>query len=117
MEQILEQLNGGAAFEELASQNSDCPDNAGDLGFFARGQMVPAFEAVVFNLEPGQYSGIFQSEFGLHIAKVYEKRPSLPCPLEQVREVVVRDLKQQAREKAIENFLDTQKAKSAIEER
>ncbi|MHC4904954.1 MAG: peptidylprolyl isomerase [Planctomycetota bacterium] len=117
MEQILEQLNSGAAFEELASQNSDCSDNAGDLGFFARGQMVPAFEAVVFNLEPGQCSGIFQSEFGLHIAKVYEKRPSIPCPLEQVREVIVRDLEQQAREKAIENFLDTQKATSAIEER
>jgi hypothetical protein len=28
-------------------------ESAGDLGFFARGKMMPAFEEVVFNLEPG----------------------------------------------------------------
>ena len=117
MEQILEQLNSGTPFEELASTHSDCPDSAGDLGFFARDKMVPAFEDVVFNLQPGQCSDIFQTEFGLHIAKVYEKRPSAPCPFEQVREVIVQNLKQQAAEKAIEKFLDTQKAHSVIEER
>ncbi|MEN8126206.1 MAG: peptidylprolyl isomerase [Planctomycetota bacterium] len=117
MEQILEQLDNGASFEELASQNSDCPDSAGDLGFFARGQMVPAFEEVVFNLEPNQRSGIFPTEFGLHIAKVYEKRPSAPCPLEQVHDVIVRDLQQQTREKALEQFLDAKKAEAVVEER
>ena len=49
----MRQLNSGTPFEELASKNSDCPESAGDLGFFARGKMVPAFEEVVFNLEPG----------------------------------------------------------------
>jgi len=117
IEAIYQRLEAGELFEKLAGEHSDCPDSAGDLGFFARGKMVPAFEEVVFNLEPGQYSGVFETEFGMHIAKVYEKRPSVPCPFEQVREVIVRDLKQQAREKMIENFLDAQKAESAIEER
>lgn len=117
MEQVLERLNSGTSFEELASQYSDCPDSAGDLGFFARGKMVPAFDEVVFNLEPGQYSGVFETEFGFHIAKVYEKRPSVPCQIDQVREIIVRDLQQQAREKAIEKFLDAQKAEVMIEER
>ena len=117
MEQILEQLNSGTPFEELASKNSDCPESAGDLGFFARGKMVPAFEEVVFNLEPGQCSGIFETEFGLHIAKVHEKRPAMPCPLEQVKEMIVRDLQQQAREKAIEQFLDAKKEKAIIEDK
>lgn len=117
IEAIHQRLEAGEPFEKLASEHSDCPGSAGDLGFFARGKMVPAFEAVVFNLEPGQVSGVFQTEFGMHIAKVYEKRPPVPCPLEQVREVIVRDLKNQAREKAIENFLDAHKATSVIEER
>ena len=115
--QIKEKLNNGISFEELAKANSDCPDSAGDLGFFARGKMVPAFEEIVFNLEPGSYSDVFETEFGWHIAKVIEKRPSIPCDLDQVREVIVRDLTQQAGEKAIEQFLDAQKEKAHIEER
>jgi parvulin-like peptidyl-prolyl isomerase len=114
---IKEQLDSGTAWETLAAEHSDCPGNAGDQGFFARGKMVPAFEEVAFNLTPGTYSDVFETEFGWHIVKVFEKRPSIPCPLEQVREVIVRDLTQQAQEKAIEQFLDAQKEKACIEER
>lgn len=115
--QIKDKLDSDVPFEELAKEHSDCPDTAGDLGFFARGKMVPAFEDVVFSLHPGSYSNIFESEFGWHIAKVIEKRPSIPCSLDQVREVIVRDLTQQAGEKVLEQFLDAQKEKACIEER
>ncbi|MCD6175118.1 MAG: peptidylprolyl isomerase [Planctomycetes bacterium] len=114
---VYQQIDGGAAFEELAAQHSDCPDQGGDLGFFARGKMVPRFEEVAFVLKPGMYSEPFETEFGWHILKVYEKRPAVPCPIEQVREVITRDLKQQAREKIIETFIDAQKAQAVIEER
>ena len=117
MQAVLDKLNNGASFEELARAHSDCPEKGGDMGFFARGQMVPAFEAVVFQLEPGTYSDIFETEFGLHIAKVYEKRSSIPCPLEQVRAAIAQELTQQAKEKAIEQFLDAQKEKAVIEQR
>ena len=99
------------------SQEPGAKNTGGDLGFFARGQMVPRFEEVAFALEPGTYSEPFETEFGWHILKVYETRPAAPCPIEQVREVIVRDLKQQAHEKAIEKFLDAQKKQMVIEER
>ena len=114
---IKEKLDSGTPFEELAEANSDCPDSGGDLGFFARGKMVPVFEEIVFNLEPGSYSNIFEAEFGWHIAKVIEKRPPAPCSLEKVREVIVRDLIRETEEKALEQFLDTQKENASIEER
>ena len=117
MQEIQEQLKNGASFEELASKNSDCPEQAGNLGFFARGKMVPSFEEVVFNLTPGTCSDIFETEFGLHIAKVYEKRDAVPCPLDQVQELIVRELTQQAQEKAIEAFLDAKKETAVIEEK
>jgi uncharacterized protein len=115
--EIKEKLDQGVPFEQLAKENSDCPDSAGDLGFFARGRMVPVFEEVVFNLKPGTYSDVFETEFGWHIAKVIEKRPPIPCSLEQVREVIIEDLTRQAQEKALEQFLDAQKEKAHIEER
>jgi len=115
--QVKEQLDSGVPFEDLAKEHSDCPDSGGDLGFFARGKMVPVFEEVVFNLEPGSYSDVFETEFGWHIAKIIEKRPPIPCLLEQVRDVIVQDLTRQAEEKSLEQFLDALKEKANIEER
>ncbi|MHC5116282.1 MAG: peptidylprolyl isomerase [Planctomycetota bacterium] len=117
IQSIYQELTNGASFEELAPKHSDCPDQGGDLGFFARGKMVPCFEEVAFGIETGTYSEPFETEFGWHIAKVYEKRAAVPCPLDQVRDVIVRDLQQQAREKAVENYLDGLKEKAVIEER
>ncbi|MBN1815720.1 MAG: peptidyl-prolyl cis-trans isomerase [Sedimentisphaerales bacterium] len=117
MRQVLVELQAGADFAEMAARHSDCPDNSGDLGFFARGQMVQAFDDVVFGLAPGQISEIFQTEFGYHIAKVTEKKPAIPCPFEEVREVIVRDLTEQAQQKALEKFVDAEKGKAIIEDR
>ena len=117
LEAVLAQIEAGSDFAQVAGEHSACPDNGGDLGYFARGQMVPAFEEVVFNLKPGQISGVFATEFGWHIAKVLDRRPALPCPLDQVRKLIVQELTQQAREKALERFLDQQREKAVIEER
>ncbi|MBN1125441.1 MAG: peptidylprolyl isomerase [Sedimentisphaerales bacterium] len=117
MRQVLVELRAGADFSEMAAQHSDCPDNSGDLGFFARGQMVQAFDDVVFTLEPGDISEVFQTEFGYHIASVKEKKPAIPCPLEEVREVIVKDLTEQAQQKALEKFVDAEKEKATIEDK
>ncbi|MBN1542132.1 peptidylprolyl isomerase [candidate division KSB1 bacterium] len=66
---LLQQLEEGADFAELATQYSDCPSaqKGGDLGIFGRGQMVPAFEEAAFGLQPGQVSEIIETPFGYHI--------------------------------------------------
>jgi parvulin-like peptidyl-prolyl isomerase len=118
MQAISDELAGGKAdFAALAEKHSDCPDNGGELGFFPRGQMVPEFEDVVFALKPGGISGVFETRFGFHIAQVTERREAVPCSLSQVREAIVRELQEQARQKALEKFIDGEKAKAVIEER
>lgn len=117
MQQILEKLRGGADFGKVAGKHSHCPENGGDLGYFCRGRMVPEFENVVFAMEPGQISDVFETEFGYHIAMVTDKKPATVCPLKDVREVIVRELTEQARQKAVEKFIDAQKAKAVIEEK
>lgn len=117
MEMILERLQNGESFEQVAGEHSDCPDRGGDLGTFPHGRMVQAFEDVVFALEPGCHSGIFETDFGLHIAKVYEKQPLRPFPLEQARELIVREMTQERAERAVERFLDRLRAGACIEER
>jgi len=117
LDKVLIELKNGADFVALAEKHSDCPDRGGDLGFFARGQMVERFEDVVFDMEVGQTSDVFETEFGFHIATVTEKKPSVPCPLEDVQDVVVRELKQEMQQKAIEKFVDAEKEKATIEEK
>ena len=117
MDEIRAQMDDSADFTEIAAKHSECPDDGGDLGFFARGQMVQQFEDVVFNMEKGKISDVFQTEFGFHIAKVLEKKPAIPCPLEEVRQVIVKELSEQATQQAIEKFVDAEKEKATIEDK
>jgi parvulin-like peptidyl-prolyl isomerase len=79
-------LRGGQPWEEVASKFSDCPQKAGDLGFFKAGVMVERFEEVVFKLAPGLVSEPFETEHGWHLARVLELRPARLKPFESVRD-------------------------------
>ncbi len=77
MEFIQSELeSGNATFEELAQKYSQdgTAQQGGDLGFAARGNYVPEFEAVAFTLDPGEISEIVETEFGFHIIKQVERR-------------------------------------------
>ncbi len=70
--------NGDAQFSTLAvfySQDEGSARRGGDLDFFGRGEMVPEFSAVAFNLtDPNKVSKIVETEFGYHIIQLIEKR-------------------------------------------
>jgi len=112
--EIQNQLNAGTPFEELASQHSDCPDSAGDLGFFERGQMVEEFENVAFEMKEGEISDIFLTDFGYHIVKLNDHVPGGPVPFEDVQEQLGEHLLEQARSQAVEAFIDGLKSKAEI---
>ncbi len=85
-EKARERALAGEDFAELARELSEGPSapNGGDLGFFSRDQMVPAFADAAFALEPGQISEVVRSGFGFHVIKVEEKRPAGTLPLDEV---------------------------------
>ena len=70
-QRLLTELKGGASFEELARQNSECPSKArgGDLGQFGKGQMVGEFDKAAFAMGVGETSGLVKTKFGYHIIK------------------------------------------------
>ena len=72
---IQKELKDGADFEVIAIEYSEGPSapRGGDLGFFGRGQMVPAFEEAAFALQPGEMSDIVETQFGFHIIKLDER--------------------------------------------
>jgi peptidyl-prolyl cis-trans isomerase D len=92
---ILERVRGGEDFAAVASEASEDPGSAkagGDLGFFARGRMVKAFEDAAFALEPGATSDLVRSDFGFHVIRVEERRAAENRPYEAVREELAREI-------------------------
>ncbi len=70
------ELDGGADFAALARERSTGPSGpgGGELGWFARGAMVPPFDAAVAALETGAISDPVQTRFGWHVIMLNETR-------------------------------------------
>ena len=68
-ESILAELKNGADFGKLAKKHSTCASakKGGDLGEFRRGQMVKAFDDVVFKKEVLAIHGPIKTKFGFHL--------------------------------------------------
>ena len=69
------QIEQGADFADLAREHSNCPSGkkGGDLGEFGPGQMVPEFDAVVFNQEVGKPHGPVKTQFGYHLIEITQR--------------------------------------------
>lgn len=90
-QKILEELSRQEKdFEAAAKEYSICPSKVkgGDLGYFEKGKMVPEFEDAAFQLEVGKISQPIKTQFGYHIIKIEDKRPSRELPFEQVKQQV-----------------------------
>ena len=84
---IIERLNRGSEFAELAKEKSTGPSGSqgGDLGYFSKGQMVPEFDKVVFTLKKGEVSEPVKTQFGWHVIKVEDTRVSKPPAFDTVK--------------------------------
>ena len=90
---IAQLLAEGRDFAELAvamSQDQATRLEGGDLGYFSRGGILPAFGAVAFATPVGQVSEPFHTEFGWHLLKVIDRRRQPPPSLEALRPNIVR---------------------------
>ena len=79
---ILADLKKGGDFAAIAKEKSKDPgskENGGDLGYFAKDQMVPEFAEAAFKLDKGQLSDPVKTQFGWHVLKVEDKR-NRPVP-------------------------------------
>jgi peptidyl-prolyl cis-trans isomerase SurA len=74
---LIDSLRKGASFADFAARYSQHPtaQSGGDLGGpYPRGTFVPEFEAVAFKLKPGEISDVVETDQGLHIIKLIDRR-------------------------------------------
>ncbi|WP_416305583.1 SurA N-terminal domain-containing protein [Neptunicella sp. SCSIO 80796] len=98
-EEVLSKVQAGEDFAKLAAQYSadiSSAENGGELDWFSKGDMDPAFEEAAFAMtEAGQVSAVVKSSFGFHIMKLVDSKQEQVTPLAEAREQVIASLKQE----------------------
>jgi foldase protein PrsA len=110
-------LKAGGDFAALAKQYSTDPstkDKGGELGFFGKGQMVPAFQNAAFADPVGKVTAPVKSPFGWHIIQVEAKKPAVVATLTNAHDKIRDQLQQQARGQATPAFLQSLRAGAQI---
>jgi parvulin-like peptidyl-prolyl isomerase len=112
-----EATKADADFAKLAADKSEGPSakEGGDLGFFARGAMVPEFENVVFGLKKGEISEPVKTAFGWHVIKLEERRDAGVVPYDEIKAGLLSQLKNEAVNNALMGFLEELRKAAKIE--
>ncbi len=111
---LIARIKAGEDFATLAKENSIGPSGAkgGDLGYFTRDAMVPAFADAAFALDVGAVTDApVQTQFGWHVIKVEDRREASPPSFEDSRE----RLRAQASQTVVRALLDELRSKATIE--
>ena len=116
-EDLRKKLLEGADFADLAAKNSDCPSKqaGGDLGTFARGQMVKPFEDAAFSQEKNAIGPVVETDFGFHIIQVLDHQTSQVVKLDtDTKQKINAYLEGQKRQGAFDGIVKGLKAAANI---
>ncbi|MCG8435627.1 MAG: peptidylprolyl isomerase [Gammaproteobacteria bacterium] len=113
-EEIIESLNNGGDFAELAKTHSTEPgadERGGDLGWFTANQMVAPFSSAVQSMEPGQFSETpVKTRFGWHVILLEETRETPAPTFEELREQLEFSIKNGK----IESYINELREKASV---
>ena len=116
-DEVLKKVKAGEDFTKLAAEYSDDPgtkSKGGELGFFSKGSMVPAFEQAAFSLKPGEVSELVETEFGFHVIKVDEKKEAVAEPFETIKEKVTKQVLREKQEAKVTEFVEQALKKAKV---
>ncbi len=116
---LLERIDAGESFDELAREHSQDPGSAadgGDLGWTAPGLLVPAFQEAMDRLGPGETSEPFPTQFGWHIVRVEDRRVR-DVTDERRRERIAQQIHQRKSQEALEQWLRRLREEAYVEYR
>ena len=117
IETVQKKVRQGEDFGSLAKANSEGPSaqREGNLGYFNRGQMVKPFEDAAFALNVGEVSEIVETQFGYHLIKVTDKKPTRTLPYKEVQERLEQHLRNEKSNTKIQEYIENLKNSAKIE--
>ena len=110
--------NNPESFAKVAKDMSEDVESAkqgGDLGFFAKQEMVEPFAKVAFELKPNTVSEIVQTPYGYHIILVTDRKAAGQDSFEKVKDDIKLYLENEKKVKILGNFVESLKKTAKIE--
>lgn len=104
---VLADLKKGGDFAAIAKEKSKDPgskDNGGELGYFAKDQMVPEFAEAAYKLEKGQLSEPIKTQFGWHVIRVEDKRKKQLPEFDKVKDQIETFVQRRAQAELIQKL-------------
>ena len=105
---ILSEINAGLEFEAAVTEYTEdeaARSNKGMMAMVVRGQTVPEFEEAAFALaSPGDISGPVETEFGAHLIKLIDRKPSMQRPFEEVKPKIIASLEAKKKGEILETL-------------
>ena len=108
---------GDISFAEAAKSSSEGPssERGGDMGFISRDRLDEDFSKAAFSLETNTLSEPVKTDFGWHLIKITERKPSKQVPFEEVEQRLRRKLEEQAIKKGRDELLSDLRDQAKIE--
>ncbi|HIG84122.1 MAG TPA: hypothetical protein EYG40_02095 [Verrucomicrobia bacterium] len=104
----------GDDFMELVRKHSDKPEEEADLGWYKRGELMDEFELITFSMVIGEISPVFSTQWGMHLAKLTDRRCPEPIPLDEVRDEISDLIKAEHRESKLKTYIEKLKESATI---
>lgn len=118
IETVLQKLKNGEDFAFLAKKFSEDPlgrERGGDLGFVAEGDIgLPEIDKVLFKMKEGEISPIVETDIGVHLVKVIEKKAPHPLEYEDVKEDLKKFIAQRSFNQKLEKYFKDLRTKANI---
>ncbi|MAE51425.1 MAG: rotamase [Micavibrio sp.] len=111
---IIAKLNDGAEFADLAKEHSkdNTADNGGELGYFAKGDVVPEFADMAFSMKKGAVTKEpVKTDFGYHVIKVEDKRQRPKPTFEEAKPFLEKEVQKELLEEMLADWRDGAKIK------
>jgi parvulin-like peptidyl-prolyl isomerase len=116
MRELREKALAGADFDALGAEHNSNKDTPPDLGWFKRGEFMEEFEAIAFSMKKDEISPVFVTQLGFHIARLTDRKPAVPKPFDEVKELARQRIIEQHKDEKFNVFVEELKKAAKIED-
>ncbi len=114
MRGLRERALDGADFDALGVEHNSNKEMSSDLGWFKRGEFMEEFETIAYSMREGEISPVFVTQLGFHIVKLTGRKPAVPKPFDEVKDIVRIGIIEAHRDKKFNEFVDELKKTAKI---
>lgn len=116
MRDLRERTLAGEDFDALGTEHNSNKELPPDLGWFKQGEFMEEFVAIAFSMREGEISPVFTTQLGFHICKVTGRKPPVPKPFDDVRDIVRQRIIDKHRDARFNAFVEELKLGAKIED-